>query len=271
MISILFIFYLSFISLISCSSPTFEIQGVIHTLTRCDRNAGFFEFVFKGKGKNIQDSIRVTLPLQRPANSKAVCMVSSTEMFCTLDVLLYNITNPIESVIVYGEEPIFENLKIKNWAELFTPERRTINSAMNCKSNERIIDPEEGDELYIFGAFDKNIDILGCSKNKNNFIFQMVLLKPKNSDTEFSFEKDFNFEINFEKPKDEKITCLMPKNDNLGIYTIKCSMEYGGEIDIGTEAQGTAYIGEKKVKIILRGILIPPTIVDQCTDDDNIY
>ena len=61
------------------------------------------------------------------------------------------------------------------------------------------------------------------------------------------------------------------KNDNNELYTVKCSMEYGGEIDIGAEANGIAYIGEKKVKIVIRGILIPPTVVDQCTDDKNNY
>ena len=221
---IIYIFYLSFISLISCGSPTFEIQGVNHASTRCDRTAGFFQFLFKGKGKNIEDSVRITLPLKSPSLSKAVCLVSSTDMFCTLDVFLYNTTNPLERVEVYEAEPFFENLKIINWAKFFTLERRIINSAMNCRPNERIIDPEEVEELYIFGILDKNIDIFGCLNNKNNFIFQMALIRPKNPDSEIYFEKDLKLEIYFEKPKNEKITCYIPKKANYGFYSVKCSM-----------------------------------------------
>ena len=136
MIFIIYIFYLSFLSLISCGSPTFEIQEVIHSLTRCDRTAGYFQFLIKGKGKNIEEPIRIILPLKSPASSKALCMVSSIDMFCTLDIVLYDITNPMEKIIVYEEEPIFDNLKIINWVDYFTLERRTINDAMNCKHNE---------------------------------------------------------------------------------------------------------------------------------------
>ena len=270
MIFILYFFYLSFISLISCGQPTFEIKEVNYALTRCNRNAGFFEFVFKGKGKNIEDSLRIALPLKSPASSKALCKVSSTDIICTLDVLLYDIINPTQKVVIDEEEPIFDNLKITNWVDFFIPERRVINDEINCKSNEVIIDPEESDELYIFGSLDKNIDILGCLKNKNNFIFKIILIKPNNPDSEIILKEDLNFDIYFEKPKDEKINCLI-KNDNNKLYTVKCSMEYGGEIDIGAQANGIAYIGEKKVKIVIRGILILPTIVDQCTDDKNNY
>ena len=213
MILILFIFYLSFISLISCGSPTFEIQEVNHISTRCDLVAGYFEFSFKGKGKNIEDPIRINLPLKSPKSSEAVCMVSSTDMFCSIDVFLYDSANPSQTVAVYEEEPIFDNLKIKNWADFFTPEKRVINHAMNCIPEERLLDPEEGDELYIFGALDKNIDMLGCKENNNTFMFQMILIKAKNQDSEISLEEDLNFEIYFKKPKDEKNTCFIPKKD----------------------------------------------------------
>ena len=63
---ILYIFYLSFISLILCGSPTFEILEVNHVSTRCDLNAGYFQFLFKGKGKNIEDTLRINLPLKSP-------------------------------------------------------------------------------------------------------------------------------------------------------------------------------------------------------------
>ena len=194
-------------------------------------------------------------------------MISSTDMFCSIDVFLYDSPNPSQIVEVYEEEPIFDNLKIINWADFFVPEQRVINHAMDCKPKEKILDPKEGDELYIFGALDKNIDMLGCSENKNIFIFKMILIKAKNQDSEISLEEDLNLEIYFEKPKDEKITCFIPKNDNNDFYTVKCSMEYGGEIKVGSEANGIAYIGEKKAKIVFRGILIPPTVIDQCTDD----
>ena len=99
----------------------------------------------------------------------------------------------------------------------------------------------------------------------------MALVRPKNTNSETYFEKDLNFEIFFEKPKDEKITCLISKNINYGLYSVKCSMKYGGEIEVGAESNSIAYIGEKKVKIVIRGILIPPTVIDQCTDDNTIY
>ena len=41
----------------------------------------------------------------------------------------------------------------------------------------------------------------------------------------------------------------------------------GVEIEVGAESNGVAYIGEKKAKIVFRGILIPPTVIDQCTDE----
>ena len=223
---ILFIFYLSFISLILCGSPTFEILEVNHVSTRCDLIAGYFQFLYKGKGKNIEDTIRINLPLKSPKSSEAVCIVNTTDMFCSLDVFLYDNPNPSQIVAVNEEEPIFDNLKIKNWADFFVPEKRVINHAMDCKPKERILDPEESDELYIFGALDKNIDILGCSENKNIFIFKMILIKAKNQDSEISLEEDLNLEMYFEKPKDEKITCFIPKNDNNDFYTVKCSITF---------------------------------------------
>jgi hypothetical protein len=133
MILILFIFYLSFISLISCGSPTFEIQEINHISTRCDLIAGYFQFSFKGKGKNIEDPIRINLPLESPKSSEAICIISSTNMSCSIDVFLYDRTYPSQIVAVYEEEPIFDNLKIKNWADFFVPEKRVINHAMDCK------------------------------------------------------------------------------------------------------------------------------------------
>ena len=133
MILILFIFYLSFISLISCWSPKFEIQEINHISTRCDLIAGYFQFSSKGKGKNFEDPIRINLPLESPKSSEAVCMISSTDMSCSIDVFLYDNTNPSQIVAVYEEEAIFGNLKIKNWVDFFVPEKRVINHAMDCK------------------------------------------------------------------------------------------------------------------------------------------
>lgn len=120
---------------------------------------------------------------------------------------------------------------------------------------------------YIFGALDnKNIDISGCLNGKNNFNLQMSLIKHNKNFSEIYLEEDLKFEIIFEKPKDEKITCLIPKNGNYDLYTIKCYMDYAGKVEIGVEANGIGYIGEKKIKIVLRGILIPPTVINQCNE-----
>ena len=109
--------------------------------------------------------------------------------------------------------------------------------------------------------------MLGCKENNNTFMLQMILIKAKKQDSEISLEEDLNLEIYFKKPKEEKITCFIPRKDKDGFYKVKCSMQYGGEVEVGAQANGVAYIGEKKAKIVFRGILIPPTVIDQCTDE----
>lgn len=147
----LYIFCLSFLSLILCGSPTFEILEVNHFLTQCDRYAGLFKFSIKGKGKNIEEPIRITLPLKSPSSTKAKCLVSSIEMFCSIDTIIYDLSNPNQILAVNEEEPIYDYIKIPNWANFFTPEKIIINSAMNCKPDERILDTDEVDELYFWG------------------------------------------------------------------------------------------------------------------------
>ena len=246
----IYIFCLSFFSLILCGSPTFEILEVNHFLTQCDKCVGLFKFSIKGKGKNIDEPIRITLPLKSPSSTKAKCIVSSIEMLCLIDSIIYDLSNPNQILEVNEEEPIYDYIKILNWANFFTPEKRIINHATNCKPDEKILDTDEGDKLYIFGALDnKNIDISGCLNSKNNFSFQMSFIEHKRNFSEIYLEEDLKFEIIFEKPKNEKITCLIPKNANYGLYTVKCFMDYAGEIEIGVEANGIGYIGEKKSKL----------------------
>ena len=49
-------------------------------------------------------------------------------MSCSIDVFLYDRTYPSQIVAVYEEEPIFDNLKIKNWADFFVPEKKSYKS-----------------------------------------------------------------------------------------------------------------------------------------------
>ena len=58
------------------------------------------------------------------------------------------------------------------------------------------------------------------------------------------------------------------KNIN-GIYTVRCAIAYGGEIEVGIEASDTVKLNGKNLKIVIRGLLILTTIVDECTDEKN--
>ena len=253
--------FLAFISLIICEIPTFEITEVFHQDTRCDDKNGYFIFVINGKGTCIKDEIRITLPLKSPESCKAVCMVNSEKMTCIIDALIYDLEGE-KLLEVFEEEPQFDNLKISNWKEYFIPERRILNHATNCK-NER-------ESEQIFAVYEaKKLEILGCFRNKNNFSFQLTKVKDENNYMQDSLEQEIYFEISFEKPSNNKAFCVMPKNSIDEVYTIKCSIEYGGEIEIGKKASGEVDLDGKKFKVILRGLLIPPTIVDECNNDGN--
>ena len=266
---LIYILYLSLISLIASDNlPIFEISEVYHEGTRCDNENGFFVFIILGKGTGIDDEIRITLPLKSPENCKAVCMVSSEKMNCTMDAYLYDLEG--EKILeVFEEEPIFDNLKISNWVEYFIDVRRILNHATNCKAVERKIEPDK-DEEHIFAAYDaKNIEILGCFRNKNNFSFQLTRVKDEGVDTPDSLTQDIYFEINFEKPANDKALCVIPKKSIDDVYTVRCALEYGGEIEIGKEVSGVVNLQGKKLKIVFRGLLIPPTIVDECKNEKN--
>ena len=255
--------YLALISLIGCDIPTFEITEVYHQGTRCDDEEGFFYFVINGKGKGIEGEIRINLPLKSPENCSAACTVNSEEMICTMDAYIYDLEG--EKILeVKPDEPIFDNLKITNWVEYFIPERRILNHATNCKRVERPVpDPE------IFAAFEaKNLEILGCFGNKNNSSFKLTKEKEDTSIMKDSLDQDIYFEIVFEKPSKDKALCVIPKNFK-DVYTVRCAIEFGGEITVGHEAVGTFNMEDKNLKILIRGLLIPPTIVDECTDAKN--
>ena len=251
--------YLALISLIGCQLPTFEITEVYHQGTRCDDKEGIFYFVISGKGKGFEGEIRIYLPLKSPESCNAACTVKSEEMICTIDALIYKLEG--EKILeVFENEPKFDNLKITNWVEYFVPERRILNHATNCKSVER---PE------IFAAFEtKNLEILGCFGNKNNFSFKLTKAKEDKVIMQESLDQDIYFDIVFEKPSNDKALCVIPK-DSKDVYTVRCAIEYGGEIIVGKEVFGMLNLEGKNLKIIFRGLLIPPTIVDECTDDKN--
>ena len=112
-------------------------------------------------------------------------------------------------------------------------------------------------EELIFTAYDdKNIEILRCFRNKNNFSFQLTLIKDEKNTVEDSLSEDIYFEINFEKPKNEKSLCVIPKKNINGVYTVRCAIAYGGEIEVGIEASDTVKLNGKNLKIVIRGLLI---------------
>ena len=263
-----FIFYLTFLLQIKCDLPTFKITGVNDMQSRCDHEKGYFQFSLKGEGTGITDDLRITLPLKQPESCKAVCMVRKDEIFCTMDALIYDLSGT-KILEVFEEEPEFDNLKMIDWEVYFTEDHRVLNSATNCEPNERQVDPEEGEE-QIFAAYDaKNIEVLGCFRNKNNFSFQLTKVKDDNIIMKDPLEKDIYFDILFEKPGNEKALCVIPKNGIGDVFTVRCALEYGGEIEIGKEASGTVILDNKKLKIVFRGLLIPPTVVDECTEEKN--
>lgn len=263
---LLYITFLSFISLI-LSEATFEIKEVIHMETQCDRKNGYFKFVIGGKGSGFTDEIRITLPLESPKDCKAVCMVSKEKMFCTMDSFIYDLSGA-KILKVFEEEPKFDNLKITNWVEHFKPEHRTLNSATNCDSDERKVEPSEGTDEFIFAAFEaKSIEVLGCFRDTNNFSFELTQVDEEGDkivSTIDELKDDIYFEIQFKKPEKEKAYCVIPQKNVKGVHKVRCSLDYGGEIEVGGEAAGTVYLKGKKHKVVFRGLLIPPTVVDEC-------
>ena len=261
--SIIYIIYLCLLLKILCDLPTFEIEIVHHESTRCDKEKGYFQFIINGKGKGIAETIRITLPLKSPSSSNAVCEVSSTEMFCTIDAMMYDLSGA-QILEFLEKEPNLENLKIPNWETFFSHDNRIVNHATNCQYIQRKVEPNE--EEHIFAATESNnIEILGCFRKKNNFSLQLTKIKGRKP----SILKDdpathIYFEISFEIPKREKALCVIPEKDNKGIYKVNCSMKYGGEIEVGKEASAKVIIKDKKYKIVIRGLLIPPTIIDEC-------
>ena len=152
-----------------------------------------------------------------------------------------------------------------NWVEYFIPERRILNHATNCK---RVLEPDPT-PIPIFATFEAiNLEILGCFGNKNNFSFKLTKAKEGKSNMQDSLDQDIYFEIAFEKPLKDKALCVIPKNFK-DVYTVRCAIEFGGEITVGNEAVGMFNMEDKNLKILIRGLLIPPTIVDECTDAKN--
>ena len=265
------IIFLSFINLIKNDLPTFRVKGVNNTETLCYNDKGYFQFVILGEGTGISEEIRVILPLESPEECKAVCMVNSKKIFCKMDALIYDLTGQ-KKLKVFEETPEFDNLILLDWNKTFSSDHSTLNDATNCDPKERKIDPGEEDEEHIFAASDtKSINIVGCFGKKNNFNFQLTKIKDEKRGSDESFEQDIYFEISLKKPEGKKALCVMPKNNNNDIYTFRCAIDYGGEIEIGEETSGIAKLEDKKIKIVIRGLLISPTIVDECTEDKNNF
>ena len=119
-----------------------------------------------------------------------------------------------------------------------------LNNTVNIKGKEYIIifksssiNPIKVDECFekpIFASFEiKNIEILGCFRNKNNIIFKLTKIKDQNSIIKNTVDKDIYFEMSFKKPKNEKVYCVILENNNKSEgYSIRCAIKYGGEIEV---------------------------------------
>ena len=263
--------FLSLIYSIMYELPVFNVTGVYHEASRCDHDKGYFQFVILGNCSGYTEPIRITLPLKEPETYKAVCIVYEHSMNCTLDAIMYDLKGE-KKLTVFEETPEFDNLIIEGWNTTFTSDHTKINDATNCEARDRIIDPDKEDEEHIFAAYDaKNIDILGCFRNKNNFSFQLTKIKNEQNEIESysddSYDKDIYIDIKLKKPENKNALCVVPKNSRNDIYIVRCAIEYGGEIEIGEETSRIVELGEKKVKIVIRGLLIPPIIVDECENN----
>ena len=251
--------------------PTFEITGVEHTQTRCDQEDGYFRFQLLGKGTGITEEVRITFPLKEPKDCYAVCYAKPTLMNCTMDSLIYDLSG--EKILeVFPEEPILEELKFVGWDKYFIKENRILNSATNCNPPaNRTIDPKKEDKEIILAAYDaKNIEIFGCFGNKNNFGFQLSKMKDEKTVLD-SIDNDIYIKLRFQQPSNKNAYCVITKSEDNDKYKVRCSIDYGGEIEIGGEASGTVKLNNKKIKIVLRGLLIPPTVVDECTEEKNNF
>jgi hypothetical protein len=272
------IIILFFISFIKCE-PSFTIREISHMETMCVLEKGYFQFVFIGSGSGISNGMKIILPLKSPETCKqAECTVTNDKMVCIMDAYRHDLSGN-KVVEVYEEEPKINNFRIPNWKEYFVPERRYINHATNCVPNGKpsdvpeveVEEEEEEEEEPVkennFAQFEiKNIQILGCFRKKNNFYFQLSKIKDENSILSDTLDQEIYFEMNLKKPKNEAAICVIPKKNKNEEFTLRCAMNYGGEIEILEEFNVTIKVEDKDLKIIFKGSSIKPTNIDECTE-----
>ena len=123
---------------------------------------------------------------------------------------------------------------------------------------------DECTKKNLFASFEvEDIEILGCFRNKNIFNFIVTKEENENSFLKDALEQDVYFEISFKRPKNETAFCVIPQNNKNDNYTVRCTMKYGGEIEIG-EANGLVNLEGKDHRIVIKGLSIPSTLVDEC-------
>ena len=257
-----YIIILFIISFINCEI-TFTISGVEDMQTMCDRIKGFFQFVIKGQASGISGQTKIIFPLKNPETCKAAeCIVDSAKMFCTMDANKYDLSGA-KKVEVYEDEPKIDNFKFTNYAEYFKVENRIINDATNCKA-EGNQGPGDDDKEQIFAIFNiKNIQVLGCFRNKNNFYSQLDIIKDDRSILKDTLNQDIYFKLPLEKPKNENAFCVIPKKN---INIVRCAIGYGGVIEVGKEFNSTVNIEGKDYPIIFKSSSIQPINIDECIE-----
>lgn len=256
-------FLLIIISIISVTTkPSFEITEINHMNTRCDYDKSIFKFEFKGIGMDINNPIRITLPLEEPKGSMAICMVGKNLMECTLDSLIYDLSGT-KILEVYLDEPKIPNLDLKNWSSFFKIENKRLNSATNCPPGERSTDVE-----YIFATYDTiKVNVLGCFSKKINFSFEVEKLSghAKIDEIDDTDKTDaIFFEINFVQPSDEIAKCVLTMKSNKQKYLVNCSLAKGKTLEIGDVTGKVTTLKEKGGSITIRGALKPLTDLENC-------
>ena len=242
------------------SKPSFEITGVVDERSRCIKEKSIFTFTFSGVAINITSRIKLNLNLLEPKNYIATCVIDPpdsedniTYMNCVLDSLMYDLSGQ-KKVVVPLEEPTYDFIELKNWNKTFRSDTQCINSATNCKA--------DNVDFYVFAAYDvKNINVLGCFRNKNNFSFEV---KKVRSDKKNTTIENLFFTVKFEKPEDEKAKCVISLKNNEK-YMINCELEKNTLLEIG-EVKGDI-IGNDELEyknIMIKGGLKPLANLDSC-------
>ena len=221
----------------------------------CFRNKNNFHFqlnTIKDDKSILKDTLKqdiyFKLPFKKPQNENAFCVIPQENISIARCSIGYS------GEIEVGEE-------VNSTVNIDGKEYKIIFKSSSIKP----ITINECIEKPLFASFEvKNIEILGCFRNKNNFSFKLAKIDDQNSIMTNTLDQDIYFRMTFKKPKNEKAFCVILENNKSDEYTARCAIKYGGNIEVGVVANGTVKLKGKEYNIIFKGLSIPSTIVNEC-------